>query len=232
MSSYANQGGQLRGSLIEAGLPAAAATIISNIFANSVQTMRQGGEVVHDQTPQGMRQIASSDRTHRLTNLDFRDGDPDYRRQRVQDSERAVRPVPQSTVSTTLPPQQTQSTYRISSGAYTTVESAGDTAKVNLRVNGSGDCMFRDSSANVLVAKKLRAECGGDDLSRLQFFIEPRADEMVFKLATTNVGNVQVVTDVTYEEGVGIVVKYATIGAWLTSTGPQKTIPVSDCPVS
>lgn len=222
----------MRGSLIEAGLPSAAATILANIFANSVQTMRQGGEVIHDQTPQGMRQITPSDRAHRLTNIDFRDGDADYRRQRVQDSERAVRPVPQSTVNTTLPPQQTQSAYRISSGDYTTVESAGDTAKVNLRVNGSGDCLFRDQSANMLVAKKLRAECGGGDQSRLQFFVEPRADEMVFKLSTVNVQSVRVVTDVTYEEGVGIVVKYATVGAWLVSSGPQQTIPVSDCPVT
>lgn len=232
MSSYANQGGQLRGSLIEAGLPAAAATIIANIFGNSVQTMRQGGEVIHDQTPHGMRQVTPSDRTHRLTNLDFRDGDADYRRQRVQDSERAERPVQQSTVIGTLPPQQTQSAHRISSGEYTNVEAAGDTAKVNLRVNGSGDCLFRHPSANMLVAKTLRAECGGDDRSRMQFFIEPRADEMVFKLSTTNVQSVQVVTDVTYEEGVGIVVKYATVGAWLVSTDPQKTIPVSDCPVA
>jgi hypothetical protein len=232
VSSYANQGGQLRGSLIEAGLPANAATIIANIFANSVQTMRQGGEVIHDQTPRGMRQVTSSDRSHRLTNLDFRDGDPDYRRQRVQDSERAERPIPQSTVNTTLPPQQTQSTYRISSGEYTNVESAGDTAKVNLRVNGSGDCIFRDQSANMLVAKKLRAECGGDDQSRLQFFIEARPDEMVFKLSTSNMKKMQVVTGVSYQEGVGIVVTKSTVWAWLYTDDGSTTIPVSDCPVS
>jgi len=232
VSSYANQGGQLRGSLIEAGLPANAATIIANIFANSVQTMRQGGEVIHDQTPQGMRQVTSSDRTHRLTNLDFRDGDPDYRRQRVQDSESAGRAKPQNTSNVTLPPQQTLSTYRIASGDYTNVESAGDTAKVNLRVNGSGDCMFRDQSANMLVAKKLRAECGGDDQSRLQFFIEARPDEMVFKLSTNNMKKMQVVTDVSYQDGVGIVVTKATIWAWLYTEDGSATIPVSDCPVA
>lgn len=232
MSSYAEQGGQLRGSLIEAGLPAAAATIIANIFANGVQTMRQGGEVIHDQTPPGLRQVTPSDRTHRLTNLDFRDGDADYRRQRVQDSERADRPAPQSTVVGTLPPQQTASSYRLSSGDYTTVEPSGDTAKVNLRVNGSGDCLFRDPSANMLVAKKLRAECGGADQSRMQFFIEPRPDELVFKLATTNVESVQVVTDVSYSDGVGIVVTYKTIGAWVVSSDTSKTIPVSDCPAT
>jgi len=232
VSSYANQGGQLRGSLIEAGLPANAATIIANIFANSVQTMRQGGEVIHDQTPRGMRQVTSSDRSHRLTNLDFRDGDPDYRRQRSQDSERAERPVPQSTVNTTLPPQQTQSTYRISSGEYTNVESAGDTAKVNLRINGSGDCIFRDQSANMLVGKKLRAECGGDDQSRLQFFIEARPDEMVFKLSTSNMKKMQIVTDVSYQEGVGIVVTKSTVWAWLYADNVSTTIPVSDCPVT
>jgi hypothetical protein len=232
VSSYADQGGQLRGSLIEAGLPANAATIIANIFANNVQTMRQGGEVIHDQTPQGMRQVTSGDRTHRLTNLDFRDGDPDYRRQRVQDSERAERPIPQSTVNTTLPPQQTQSTYRISSGEYTNVESAGDTAKVNLRVNGSGDCMFRDPSANMLVAKKLRAECGGDDQARLRFFVEQRPDELVWKLSTNNMKKTQVVTDVSYQEGVGIVVTKATVWAWLYAEDGSTTIPVSDCPVA
>jgi hypothetical protein len=222
----------LRGSLIEAGIPAAAATIIANIFANGVQTMRQGGEVIHDQTPTGMRQVTSSDRTHRLTNIDFRDGDPDYRRQLAHDSERAVRPVPQSTVVGTLPPQQTHSTFRVASGDYTSVEPSGETAKVNLRVIGGGDCLFRDASANLLVAKKLRAECGGDDRSRMQFFIENRSDELVFKLSTTNVQSVRVVTDVTYQAGAGIVVSYATIGAWVISRDGTATIPVSDCPVT
>ena len=230
MSSYADQGGQLRGSLIEAGLPSAAATIIANIFANSVQTMRQGGEVIHDQTPQGMRQVTSSDRTHRLTNLDFRDGDPDYRRQRVQDSESAERPVPQNTINVTLPPQQTQSTYRISSGDYTNVESAGDTAKVNLRVNGSGDCMFRDPSANMLVAKKLRAECGGDDQALLRFFVEQRPDEVVWKLSTNNLQKMQVVTDINYSSE-GILIRRATVLAWLVSDDPTTALPVSECPV-
>jgi hypothetical protein len=230
VSSYADQGGQLRGSLIEAGLPSAAATIIANIFANSVQTMRQGGEVIHDQTPQGMRQVTSSDRTHRLTNLDFRDGDPDYRRQRVQDSESAERPVPQNTINVTLPPQQTQSTYRISSGDYTNVESAGDTAKVNLRVNGSGDCMFRDPSANMLVAKKLRAECGGDDQALLRFFVEQRPDEVVWKLSTNNLQKMQVVTDINYSSE-GILIRRATVLAWLVSDDPTTALPVSECPV-
>lgn len=232
MSSYADQGGQLRGSLIEAGLPAAAATIISNIFANSVQTLRQGGEVIHDQTPQGMRQVTPSDRTHRLTNLDLRDADPDYRRQRVQDSERADRFSPQNTVNVTLPPQQTQSAYRISSGSFTAVEASGDTAKVNVKVNGSGDCLFRDQSANTLVGKTLRAECGGDDQARLRFFVERRPDELVWKLSTTNMKKMQVVTDVSYQEGVGIVVTKSTVWAWLYTDDGSTTIPVSDCPVA
>lgn len=229
MASFSDQAGQLRGSLIEAGLPSAAATILTNIFCNGVQTLRHSGEVLHDSTPQGLRQVSPDDRTHRLTNLDFRDGDPDYRRPRSRSSEDREQPVQQGTVLGTLPPQQTQSSFRVRGGAYTSVEPAGDTASVNLRMAGPGDCLFRDAANNTLVAKNLRAEGDASDLSRLRFFIEPRPDEVVFKLSTVNTAAITVVTDVQLI-GNRIVVTKKTIQAWPVADAEPSVIPVAACP--
>jgi hypothetical protein len=229
MSSFAAQGGQLRGSLIAAGLPAAAATIISNILANSVQTLRHNGEIVHDQTPSGLRQVTPDARTHRLTNLDFRDGDPDYRRQRSSDSEGRQRSTQQDTVTTSVAPQQTVSSFRIKGGDYTSVDPAGDTAVVNLRVAGAGDCMFRDPANNLLVGKDLRAESDASDLSRLRFFIERRPDEVVFKLSTSNVSTVDVITGVDLTAN-ALVFHRKTVYAWAGSDLPDIVIPIGPCP--
>ena len=230
MSSFAAQGGQLRGSLISAGLPAAAATILSNILANSVQALRHNGEIIHDQTPPGLRQVSPDDRTHRLTNLDFRDGDPDYRRQRSSDSEQRTRAIQADTVNISVAPQQTVASFRIKGGAYTSVEPAGDSAAVSLRVAGAGDCMFRDPANNLLIGKNLRAECDASDLSRLRFFIERRPDEVVFKLSTSNVSTVDVVTGVEWTAA-GIVFHRKTIYAWVGADLPDVVLPVGPCPV-
>jgi len=229
VSSFADQAGQLRGMLIEAGLPAAAATIIASILGNGSQTLRHSGQVIHDTTPSGMRQVTPQDRTHRLTNLDFREGDPDYRQQRSQDSENARRPIQQNTVVATLAPQQTESAFRVSGGSYISVAPSGDTASVGLRINGPGDCVFRDRANDTLVSKSLRAESDASDRSRLRFFIEPRADEVVFKLSTLNTATLTVVTDVSLGPA-GIVVQRKTIQAWVIGDEDTVVIPVAPCP--
>lgn len=230
MSGFSDQGGQLRGSLIEAGLPAAAATIIANILANGVQTLRHGGEVIHDQTPTGLRQVTSDDRTHRLKNLDFRDGDPDYRRPQSKSSEEADKPTPADTVVVSTSPQQSAESYRVAGGAYIDATPAGNAVSVGLRVSGAGDCLFRDAANNVIVGKRLRAECDASDNSRLRFFIESRADENVFKIALQNIAPLRVVTGITYVPRVGFQISYSNIYAWAEQSDAADTIPVTPYP--
>jgi hypothetical protein len=229
MSSFANQAGQLRASLVSAGLPAAAATIIANILGNSVQTMRQSGEIIQDSTPQGLRQVTPDDRTHRLTNIDFRESDPDYRKLRTSASEQRLPPVQQNTVVGSLSPQQTDSAFRVKGGSFINVQPAGDTASVGLRIVGPGDCVFRDLANDTLVARSLRAESDASDRSRLRFFIEPRSDEVVFRLSTVNTASIPVVTDVSLTAE-GIVVQRKTVQAWVAGDLPPTVIPVGPCP--
>jgi hypothetical protein len=89
--------------------------------------------------------------------------------------------------------------------------------------------LFRDSANNTLVAKSLRAEGDASDLSRLRFFIEPRPDEVVFKLSTVNTAAMTVVTDVQLV-GNRILVTKKTIQAWPVADAPAGEIPVGDCP--
>lgn len=230
MSSFANQGGQLRGSLIEAGLPAAAATIIANIFANSVQTMRHDGQLVHDTTPSGLRQVTPESRTHTLTNLDFREGDPDYRRQSSQDSEDRPRPIPNSTVVESRSPQEsTSSLSRVAGGAFTDITPSGDSSTVTLRIKGSGNFPVLDYATNSIIAKSFRAE--SDGFVRLQ--IEERPNEVVFR-ASTNTGSgamkpIDVLTDLRFT-GNYLVATRSTILVPVLDDAAPASVPVVECP--
>lgn len=226
MSGFSDQGGLIRGALIEAGLPAAAATVLANILANGVQTLRHGGDVVHDTTPQGLRQVTPEDRTHRLTNIDSREDDPEYRARQGTASEERKKAEQQSTVLVSVAPQQANAPFRMESGAYTDVVPKGDAAAVNVRMDGAGSCVFRDAANNTLVGKSLRAE--SDANSRLRFFIESRADEEVFKISLQNLNEpVRVVTNIEYKKGVGFIVQYANLYAWKDEKNPTKTLPVT-----
>lgn len=232
MSSFADQGGQLRGSLIEAGLPAAAATILSNILANSVQTLRHSGEMIHDKTPQGLRHVTPESRTHTLTNIDFRDGDPDYRRQFVQDDERRPATSPSSTVVRSQSPQQSSSSLsRTSSGMFTEVAPAGEASAINLRVRGGGSFPVLDHGTNTILAKQLRAE--SDGLVRLQ--LEERTEEVVLKAGfgpgagKGEAKEISVVTDI--ELTPDTLYFYRTkVLVWVVGEGEPTIIPLTGCP--
>lgn len=232
MSSFANQGGQLRGSLIEAGLPAAAATILANILANGVQPLRHSGEITHDTTPQSLRQVTPEARTHSLKNLDFRDDDPDFRRQVIQDDEGRPKPVPNSTVVTTRSPQESASSLsNTSPGSFTDVSPSGDSSTVSLRIRGGGDFPVLDHATNTIIGKNIRTE--SDGMVRLQ--VENRAEEIVFKAGIVGGAGrgaaqiIPVVTGVSYRPFEGLSFYYTNIWAWVIEEGAEFNIPVREC---
>lgn len=231
MSSFANQAGQLADHLTAAGLPAAAATIIANILGNSVQTLRHSGEMIHDTTPQGLRQVSPESRQHVLTNIDFREGDPDYRRQATQDSEQRPLPQPNSTVVRSQSPQESQSSLsRTTSGVFTEVAPAGDSSAINLRIKGGGTFPVLDHATNTILAKRLRAE--SDGIVRLQ--IEEGPEEVAIKAGFGQGGrggglkSIPVVTEITADES-GIYFKVKRIAAWVEDDLEDYFIRLGDC---
>ena len=165
----------------KAGLQPDSAVRIARILGNSMQEMRRGPATT-DTTPRNMRQVSSDTRQHQLTNLDFKEGDPDYRQTRLQATEEKVQPTQASTVQTEQSPQETSSPFNVSGGNYVEAKSGGGSVGLGLRVNGSGPFLTQNGEANALVGTHLRAEaeCGAEGLIR--FFIEQRGEEHIFKL--------------------------------------------------
>lgn len=226
MSSFNLQAGQIRGALLAAGLPAHQATAIANILGNSAQTLRHTGEVVYDRTPANLRQVSPDDRKHSLQGLDFRPGDPDFRPPRVLGSEQQSRPQQESTVLEPLAPQQTTGAFRLNGGAFTEVSGTGDSAKINLRVQGAGGgALFADPQSNTLVSKAVRAETNGDGY--IQFYVEDNGDSAVWKLVfDSNTFQPRwVVTDVQYIPGTGLVITKQLLSAWFVGQPQNDVIP-------
>lgn len=233
MSSFANQAGQLADQLTAAGLPAAAATLIANILGNSVQTLKHSGEIVHDTTPQGLRQVTPESRTQRLTNIDFLEGDPDYRRQAVKNDESRQSPSPYDAVVRSQSPQESQSSLsKTSSGVFTDVSPSGQSAAINLRVKGGGTFPVLDHATNTVLAKTLRVE--SDGFVRLQ--LEDRTEEVVIKAGFgpggTNRGDAQainIVSDIEISPDL-IVFKRKKIFAWVVGEDQDAIIRLVECP--
>ena len=165
----------------KAGLQPDSAVRIARILGNSMQEMRRGPATT-DTTPRSMRQVTPDKRQHQLTNLDFKEGDPDHRKTRLQATEEKVQPTQASTVQTEQSPQETSSPFHIAGGNYVETKSGGGAVGVGLRVNGTGQFLTQNGEANALAGSSLRAEaeCGREGLIR--FFIEERAEEHIFKL--------------------------------------------------
>lgn len=179
--SYQLQFGSLADELKKAGLNGDAAVRIAKILANSAQPMRSG-QVEVDSTPAGMRNITPGRRKFQLTNLDFRDADPDYRRTRTASSEARPRPVQPSAVQGSVAPQQTDRPFGVSAGSYTEARSEGDGVSVGLRVSGTGPFLTQDPSSGALLGKSVRAEADAGASGLVRFFVEEQAGEYVFRL--------------------------------------------------
>jgi hypothetical protein len=167
--------------LRKAGLPGDTATRVAKILANSAQPMRSGPVEV-DTTPRNIRQVSPDARKHQLTNLDFREGDPYYRRNRRPRTEERTRPSPASSVQAPASPQASENPYRVSAGSFTEARSGADGVEVGLRISGTGPILVQDPASGSLVGKTLRAEADTGEAGFLRFFVEEQADEYVLKL--------------------------------------------------
>ena len=179
--SFQLQFGNLVSELRKAGINPDSAVRIARILGNSLQTTRRGPATT-DTTPRNMRQVSSNTLQYQLTNLDFKEGDPDHRQTRLQTTEERLQPTQASSLQTEQSPQETSSPFNVSGGTYIEARSEGDGVGLNLRVSGTGPFLTQNSESDTLVGVALRAEaeCGQEGLIR--FFIEPRGDENIFKL--------------------------------------------------
>lgn len=233
MSAFNLQGGQIRGALVAAGLPAAAATQISNILSNCAQTLKHAGPIEHDKTPASLRLVTPESRKYELPNLDFRPRDPDYRPLSTRPSEERRIPQPEPAVESSQAPQQTESTFRVTGGPFVGAAGTGDAVQVGLRVQGFGRVATLDPPSNTIIGKTLRAAGDAGDNSRIRFYIEETGQEIVWNLQLQNVSSYEVVTGVQYVDGVGIVVTYSRIAAWSDANAQPRTevVPVVSVPV-
>ena len=182
----------------KAGLQPDSAVRIARILGNSMQEMRRGPATT-DTTPRSMRQVTPDKRQHQLTNLDFQEGDPDYRQTRLQATEEKVQPTQASTVQTEQSPQETSSPFNVSGGNYVEAKSGGGSVGLGLRVTRTGPFLTQNGEANALVGTHLRteAECGAEGLIR--FFIEKRGEEHIFKLQFSIDQLKTIINDAIYE---------------------------------
>lgn len=227
---FQRQFGDITSALTRAGIDPSAAAAIARILSNTSQTTRTGPQEV-DLTLPSMRQVDADSRRYTLTNLDFREGDPYYRKQRFASGEGRSQPVQQSTVSTSVSPQQTSAAFNVNSGSFTNTVSTGDAVQVGLRVSGPDQSVATlDGSSNTLVGKKVRAET---DASGLRFFVEENAGELVWKLqflagGAGSSGNIDVVTSV-HLTAAGLVVEKRSVFALFYGDTFTTTIPVTSC---
>lgn len=180
--SYQLQHGALANELAKAGIPLDAASRIASILSNSQQATRSGPQT-QDLTPSQMRRVTPGVRKYQLTGLDFREGDPDYRKARYTNSQSRQSPEQISTVQSQKAPQQTESPLKVSGGEFTNVSSQGDSVSVGLRVQPTGQFLTIDQSSNAIVGKNIRLESSSENDGIVKFFLEDRGDELVLKLS-------------------------------------------------
>lgn len=236
MSSFSEQRRQLQAALVSAGMDPSAAAQIANILGNSAQSMRHAGPLEIDSTPADLRMVTPQARKLRFPNLDFRDGDPDYRQPRVASSEERTEKEPEPNVTPVIAPQQTNANFRVAPGSLTDVAGNGQNARVDVRnvvnarpVQGLPLTML-DSQANQLVGKAPRAQVGQNDGSA-RLDIQENNREVVWNLQMLNRAEYDVVTKIEYVDGKGLQVTYERIKAWDQQKERVDTIPVVDQPV-
>jgi hypothetical protein len=230
MSAFGEQRRQIRGALVQAGLSPDAATQIANILGNSVQEMRHSGAVAHDSTPADFRMVGPEQRKTRFVNMDDRAADPDYRPQRVADSEEKVVSQPEPNVISVVAPQQIEANFRVANGTLTSVVGNGQAARVDVnnvvaaRPPAGLPLTMLDNQANQLVGKAPRAQVGPNDgTARLD--IQENNREVLWNLQMLNRADYDVVTKVEFVAGRGLEVTYKRIKAWDENRERLDTIP-------
>lgn len=178
---FQQQFGSIASALKAAGLPHDSATAIARILANPQNTHRSS-PITTDSTPRNMRLVTRDDRKYTLPNLDFRDGDPDYRASRVPTSEEQPEPEQPPTVHVDVAPQQAANVaFNVAPGGFANAVPRGNAVEVGMRVRGPDRSVATlDTNSSSIVGKRIRAEAA--PLTGLRFFIEDTGQELVWKL--------------------------------------------------
>lgn len=210
------------------GVPMRQAAELAGVLGGRRQKLKTGGGLEQDTTPSDMRNVTPDARRHHLTNLDFRKGDPDYRASKIDESERRRQAQPDPAVKTTPAPQETDASYSLVDGAYTSAVAADGAVAVNLAVQGSGRAMMLDPPSNSIVGKTLRCEAGGGggNQNLVRFFIDETGQEVVWKLMLA-IDRIPIVTDIRYRRGRGIEYTRRTAAVFLDPADPfeRKVVP-------
>ena len=179
--SYQNQMAQLVSEFQKAGLPRQNAVAIGRILGNSLQEMRRGPET-KDVTSPRMRQVTGQRRKQEFKNLDFQQGDPDYRKGTKQSSENKPRPVRPSTVQDDKDPVKTDNYFNVEAGPFVIVEPNSEGVEVGLRIVGTEPIMTQDSESGAIVGKRIRCNAGQQE-GLINFNLESRDDEYILNLS-------------------------------------------------
>ena len=179
--SYQLQTAAIAAELRRAGISPESAARIAKLLGNSAQQFLNGPSSV-DLTPAQLRRVTPDVRKYYLTNADFFEGDPDYRRPSTSPSENKARPQPAGTVQRDISPQAARDPYRVKQGPFTQVSSSGDTVSVGLRVRNTGQFVSQDSRTGTLVGRNFRALSSTGDQGRVRLSIEEAGSDVIFKL--------------------------------------------------
>lgn len=179
--SYQNQMAQLIAEFQKAGLPRQNAVAIGRILGNSLQEMRRGPET-KDVTNPKMRSVDSTGRKQQFKNIDFLQGDPDYRKLKKQLSENKPEPVQPGTVQTDKDPTQTDNYFNVESGPFVQVEPNAEGVEVGLRIVGTQPIMCQDAESGTIIGKRIRCNAG-QQAALINFNLEPRDDEFILNLS-------------------------------------------------
>lgn len=179
--SYQNQMAQLISELQKAGIPRKNAVAIGRIFGNSLQEMRRGPET-KDVTNPKMRAVGPEGRKQQFKNIDFLQGDPDYRKFKKELSEEKPEPVQPGTVQNDKDPTQTDNYFNVEAGAFVQVEPKAEGVEVGLRIVGTQPIMCQDAESGAIIGKRIRCNAG-QQTNLINFYLEPRDDEFILNLS-------------------------------------------------
>ena len=234
--SFSLQHRQLAGALEGAGLCPKAAGQIAGILCNGAQELRHAGPMIHDTTPPSMRRITPDIRKHQLPNLDFEEGDPDFRRPKIEPSENEPPVTPPPNVTVTVAPQQEGGGVPVRGGNLSEANIAGAGVRVDVRskvarkpADGLPMAMI-DQQSNRLVGKRLRANVT-DGGGRLQAEVREDNEDVSVNLSFKNLQDYDVVTGVEYVPGSGLRVTSEKVTAWNAREKTVRWIETQDAEV-
>lgn len=169
---------KLSAALRDAGLPSSAANQVASVIFNSVPK----SPPVIDTTNPGMRSVGPQKRTGQFPNLDFLEGNPDYKPRRGELSENRPRPTQLKSLKEDLSPQQNRDPSGIRSGSFTETKSQGDNTTVGLKLETTGQILTINEGSESLVGKNLRLDSKNSQEGGVRFFLEEIGNEIVLKL--------------------------------------------------